>query len=249
MGKRIKNFFHKDANNVGDRSCGPAKYFFSGEVASENLNADKTGQEVKIFGGGSIFDQLRGVEKKGLLISWGVGIPPKGKRDQDVSDVVDRFDMFSTRNYDWRDEIRFVPCVSCMSSYFDDAPDPLHDFVVFAHRKKTPELEAPVGVPFMTNRNRSMSEAIDFISSGEVVVTSSYHGVYWAQLLGRKVLCIPFNNKFYTMEDSPYFSTIETWTRDLGKAKRHVSKLGEYRELNIDFSKDVEMLMADEANA
>ena len=38
------------------------------------------------------------------------------------------------------------------------------------------------------NNRCTMEEALRFLGSGEIVVTDSYHGAYWATLLGRKVL-------------------------------------------------------------
>lgn len=243
---KVQNFFHHDANNVGDQMCGSANYF--SEFAAEKRNFSSTEHLAShlIVGGGQIFDQilrLSGVAFDSYpdtsLVCWGAGIPPKGNRDREVYALVEQFSLFGTRNFDWAEELDFVPCVSCMSSVFDNLPAPSHEVVVFAHRKKTPDLFLPEGVPYKTNIGQSAREVACFIASGQTVVTSSYHGVYWAQLLGRRVVCIPFNNKFETFQHKPFFSTPKSWMHELDGASVTKPLLHEYRLINNAFCKKV----------
>jgi hypothetical protein len=235
----ITSFYHHDADNVGDRLCGPANYFFPNIGEKRDLRKQLTVRGKVVFGGGQIFDQVQnftngevGFNSANSFVAWGIGLPLRGKRDSLVREVASRFELFGTRNFEWRDVFDFVPCASCMSPVFDEPPPPTHEFVIYSHRKKTPRLKAWDGVPFMTNINRPAVEVAKFLASGETVVTSSYHGVFWAQLLGRRVVCVPFSDKFRTFQHSPFYSTVETWEKDLSSASKTESPLEEYRFLN-----------------
>ncbi|WP_299674591.1 hypothetical protein [uncultured Roseobacter sp.] len=239
------NVYHCHADNIGDRLCGPAQYFWPDKVATADFAKTLAAPENLILGGGQVFGQLSAYAEHykdslaGALIAWGVGVPDKGKQTAQVLDVASRFALFGTRHYGWRDTLTFVPCASCMSAAFDTVPEPTHEVVLYAHRRKTPEFTAEEGVPFITNRNQSAQSVIDFIASGETVVTSSYHGVYWAQLLGRKVLCIPYNRKFSTLQHPAVTTTETSWRSMLSLAKRTEPLLDAYREINRRFAVQV----------
>ncbi|MEP6266793.1 MAG: hypothetical protein ABJ139_05595 [Paracoccaceae bacterium] len=243
------NIFHHMADNIGDRLCGPAQYFWPEIVKIADFKYRSRKSENAILGGGQVFGQLKEFSKhwkaspNGHLVAWGVGTPLRGKNDTSVHAVVDRFSLFGTRNYDWHDSLSFVPCASCMSSIFDEVSEPEHEVVIYAHRRKTPTLCAPKGIPFSTNHYQDIREAIGFLARGETVVTSSYHGAYWAQLLGRRVVCIPYNDKFSTLEHTPTMATTETWQSQLKKANRTSPLLEEYRHLNQLFAGKVADLL------
>lgn len=248
---KVQNYFHQSANNVGDRMCGPAQYFWPDEHISLDFEHKINGAGSVIFGGGQVFGQIcsKITETEGTfqpyrrLFAWGVGIPLKGKNDNKVTKMAKSLSLFGTRNFDWKDELDFVPCPSCMSTLFDNPAGPKHEIVAFLHRKKLPETFVPFGIPHLTNAVDNAKEAIDFISSGETVVTNSYHGVYWAQLLGKKVICIPYNDKFKTFEHTPTFAGPETWMEQVNNATSFPSTLEKYRDTNRDFSKKIRALL------
>lgn len=104
--------------------------------------------------------------------------------------------------YEW------VPCASCLDPAFDRPRSIQHPFVVFSHRKF--QLHIP-GLPRLTHDYETLEPILDFLGSGETILTSSYHGAYWGTLLGRKVLAFPFSSKFYTLHPSPRFYPVGTW--------------------------------------
>lgn len=83
---------------------------------------------------------------------------------------------------------------------------------------------------------RPPREVIDFIASGETIVTSSYHGVYWAQLLGRRVICLPYNDKFETFQHRPTMAEAGDWRSGLAGVSETPPLLEEYRALNHAFA-------------
>lgn len=243
---QAENFFHFSANNVGDQVCGPANYFPQLNCKKRSLRDLSPEMSKIIVGGGLVFNQLSALSdlsgaQFGVMskVSWGVGIPPRGKRDEEVARIASRFDLFGTRNFDWADELEFVPCVSCMSDHFNGLREPSEEVVVFAHQRKTPDLKEEEGVPFMLNTARPFGEVLRFLARGETVVTSSYHGVYWAQLLGRKVICVPYGNKFQSFQFPPHYATGSSWRSELQSARQTAPLLEPYRELNLAFYRKV----------
>jgi hypothetical protein len=250
MTTRLLNVFHCSADNIGDRMSGPSQYLWPSitQVAPFRKTLPE-GNDAVILGGGQVFAQLdllsaENAERKdpASLVAWGVGLPLHGVKDGIVHRVAQRFRAFSTRNYDWRDELHFVPCASCLSPSFDIAKTPTHDLVIYNHRKMPGAMDVPNGVPVMTNSVDDPMLAIDFIASGDTVVTSSYHGVYWAQLLGRRVVCIPYSSKFLTFQNSPSFASSNSWRQSVGSAKRFPPMLDEYRSMNRSFARRVEQI-------
>ncbi len=240
---RISNFFHCAADNVGDYMCGPGQYLWPERNQNFPLALPKEPVANAIIGGGQLFSQLSltlasiyELNLAAKVIAWGVGLPPAGVRDKLVREVTQEFALFGTRNYDRRDHLTFVPCASCLSPLFDDVVKPKHEVVAYLHRRKGSPVDVPADIPMMTNAMRPPREVIDFIASGEIVVTSSYHGVYWAQLLGRRVVCLPYNDKFATFQHHPTMAEADGWRDKLSSASHTAPLLEEYRALNQAFA-------------
>ena len=58
-----------------------------------------------------------------------------------------------------------------------------------------------LGKQLIREFNLDENKTIEFIGSGDVVVTNSYHGAYWATLLGKVVVAFPWASKFYGLKD------------------------------------------------
>lgn len=243
---RIHSIYHCTANNVGDLACGPGQYLWPERNISLPVRPPRRHIDRAVIGGGQIFGQLslvlssiKDFNQEAKAVAWGVGLPPKGKQDNDVREVAEQFELFGTRNYEWRDDLYFVPCASCFLSSFDNPKPPEHEIVFFLHQNKGDPVDLPDGAQVRTNIAADPNEIIDFLASGETVVTSSYHGVYWAQLLGRRVICIPYNNKFTVFQHSPTMTTASEWRRAYGEALRAPNMLEEYRAINKAFEMKV----------
>ena len=246
MDRIIRNVFHHDAKNIGDRASGPTDYFFPKLGLKKNLKRLDLSEEKIVFGGGSLFSQVEGfiddVRPNQTLVAWGLGIPERGFNDEAVNRVASKFELFGTRNFDWSDQLDYVPCASCMLPVFDQIKAPTTDIVIFAHRRKVQDLYCPEEFPLLTNDCDNIEEAVDFISQGQTVVTSSYHGVYWAQLMGRKVVCVPYGSKFNTFKQQPIFAQADSWTNTMGTVQIHSPTLDECRSLNRKFAAKVKQL-------
>lgn len=222
---RITNYHVPDQTNIGDLLSSPIQYFeFPGyscqvkdilEVNSENIEDS----HIIIGGGGLLFQRflphIQDISKYKTkkLIFWGVGQQAYGK-DAIKPEVFDYASFFTNSDLiGIRDDAMkhtWVPCPSCMHPAFDKERKPQHDIVVFSHKKF--QIDFP-HLPRMTNLTNDFDTVLDFLGSGKIILTSSFHGAYWGTLLGRKVIAFPFSSKFYTLRHQPTLYPLKKWSR------------------------------------
>jgi hypothetical protein len=233
--------------NVGDIHAAPYMYFDFGGRSQAVLNVPDIGRAnsgALVVGGGKILlDQPEWLAKveSGKNIIWGVGAEPELEYSPEL---LDKFQLVGVREsaspmIDGKQSF-FVPCASCMSPLFDGKYETPHEAVFYYHAAKTTQaqFEAMAGLPRYPNNLADMEEAVRFIASGDGVVTNSYHGAYWALLLGKKVACMPFNEKFFGFEFKPEYCNESEPKEALGKladATRYPEALAESRRRNAEF--------------
>lgn len=203
--KTILALHIRDTKNVGDRWSCPLEYFsFRGfqTIFADMRQPPDIRPDVVIYGGGSITASPDFRRWDCPTIAWGVGHterqrPWGEKMLAEHQRAAALCDLYFPR--DWMMELKgpHLPCASCMHPAFDMALDvhPAHDVVRYSAARRI-EVQAPEDAPHMTNEDGDIEAAVRFIASGRKVVTSSYHGAYWAQLLGREVELVSWGSKF-----------------------------------------------------
>jgi len=180
------------------------------------------------------------------LILWGVGTdtpdsPPMPK------DFTDRCSLIGTRDFGAAsldgEKVIFCPCASVMNRAFEiSRPPPTHKAVCFLHHNKTfTRADFFEGYRSMQNYG-NFTDTLDFLASGEVVITNSYHGLYWATLLGKKVICLWGGGKFAQFKWTPVHAAPETYRKALARANEipsYPEALAECRALNMAFYQKV----------
>jgi len=184
-----------------------------------------------IIGGGGVmhFKELELLAKnKGSsrLISWGIGHNTHDSSKVSWPEYMYLFDLHGIR--DWGNPWSWVPCASCMSPLFDLSYETKFDIVVYEHG----DMPLSVGkFPKMSNFHNSFSKVVSFLGSGDVVVTNTYHGAYWATLLNKKVFVInPFSTRFLGFRHMPLLSND---LNDVDNARSYPMALAECREANL----------------
>jgi len=266
-GKKFFVFIYdKNSNNLGDLSSCPLNYFdFSSKkekplivTASSKIMRENerwkyynTKNVHFIFGGGglltgkvkkmfSLLSDYRAKPEKKRTILWGIGYNENGhKIDYKTLDGFFKgFDLVGLRDYN--SPYIYVPCSSCMNKVFDKKPNPPeHKVVIYDHYGyPIPRSEK---YPIMSNNETDLNKVIKFLSSGETVVTSAFHGVYWSMLLNRKVVIIPSASRFYGFKHPAAFRTNENWESGIDEAQNYNYNgyLDECREINKNFYKKV----------
>jgi hypothetical protein len=236
----------RDTQNVGDRWCSPFDWFeWPAYAEARDISRPGEDYDVGIYGGGKIFGGLSsytGVRKTpgSLHIAWGVGtlqtlpISLRYARARRLCDIVGTRD-WGDRRYEW------APCTSCMSPLFDAPAPPEHDVVFYYHGDKTEAqgIRIPADIPSLSNNANSLEEALAFIASGRTVVSNSYHGVYWALLMGRRALCVPFSRKFSAYRLPPGYAGPRNWLNCLDDARSQPEFLSLCRAATEDFYRRV----------
>lgn len=240
----------RNTTNVGDRSCSPFDYFsWNDATVSDISEADTPDYDIGIYGGGKIFGGMAkyaGVlePRNRINIAWGVSTIQSFPLSLRYYRAKKLMNLIGTRDYGDK-RYQYAPCVSCMYSFFDSPPPPLHDVVFYAHHGKSAgmKLLIPKSIPTETNVCDDLTAALSFIASGNTVVSNSYHGVYWALLMGRKAICIPFSNKFFNYRLPPHYANQNNWLQEIGHGVMHPDMLYLAREATSAFKTKVDEMV------
>ncbi len=241
------NFFCIDPENCGDMTSTPFTYFKTSSLVkkmhikfldSETMPWFK--KKKVVLGGGGMFFFNRILTplveaKPKVLIGWGIGVNHHFNGVGGGLVGTNQFDLLGLR--DWGLGQEWVPCASCLSPFFDEYRNaPIKESVVVYDHAIFP---VPVQSFKRMSNQVSMRQAIEHISSAEVVLTSSYHGVYWATLLGKKVVMFPFSTKFDHLRYPVYKGSRQDWHEKIRIAKTYPEALAECREKNMSFARRV----------
>jgi hypothetical protein len=249
--------YRKDWRNIGDLASCPKHYFseFSGThtISSTSYTLDigesvaEDGQKNFVVGGGSLFgnykkpydwiDNLKFLAQ-GNNVLWGVGLGTVGY----YPTWIDRYGLIGVREYDF-DGLPWVPCASCMNSWIESfrAEEPIYGKVVYSHQSDI--LLKDTSFPQMSNLHPDIEGIFRFLSTGEEVITNTYHGAYWAALLNRKVTVVPrevhpYKYKYYR-QPVEYATSIQQAQNLVHRSGTDPLFLAKCREANIDFKNKV----------
>lgn len=243
---RAINFHRRNPKNIGDMMSTPVPHFnILAKFATIEIFRYRERQDLHlkpvIIGGGGLFsneffaDRLADIVASAPrhLICWGAGQNTHDSAVVSYPDVLRNFDLVGLRDhgspYEW------VPCASCMDPAFDNQQHPVHEVVLYNHTD-FPGLKAS-GLPELENSVTDFSAVITFLASGATVVTTSYHGAYWATLLGRRVVVInPFSSKFHAFRHPPVLARDSDWKSALARAVSYPDALEECRDANKRFA-------------
>lgn len=239
-------------SNIGDIVSSPLMYFkFKNSVQFDLRKIDDYSVILKnyniIVGGGGLIWQCHSqmeriaLEKNKNIVSWGLGHNSHFvKGEENYPSWMSNYDLHGIRDYD--KGYNYVPCVSCMHRGFDKKYSIENDIVFYSHGEN--EIDIDVDIPRMSNFNPNIDHIIEFIGSAEHVLTNTYHGIYWATLLKKKVAIIsPFSSRFSTMKHKQPFCDHTNWKEVLfEKTQIYPDYLDECRSLNVQHYRKVKEL-------
>lgn len=247
--------YRLDETNVGDWFCAPNRYYPLSGSERDIMGLDTTllVGHVVVGGGGLIAKTFHGAmtdlaaarPQLRSLTAWGVGESEHVARDGqfvppyagDYPLYLDAFDLVGVRDFGTRQ--RWVPCASCLHPLFDHTWPILGTIGIYQHKR----IAIPIdGLPRRSNTGQDLERAIRFLGSYEVIITNSYHGAYWATLLGRRVIAIPNMSKMYRMAHPPVICRAERWQRYVDATRTYPDALAECRAANECFYADVRAL-------
>ena len=211
---------HRIDNNPGDLWSSPRHYFnFKNCVTIDILNKKKLnlippGSKCIVGGGGLIKKTFRAsleilFAKKCHIIFWGIGerlnqnledgwISRKEKTKVEPIFFNTTLHLPSMRSLE--PGIEWLPCASCNHPIFNNKLKTKPKGVKILQHKKVP-IPNPNNYPLVSNDPLTIEEFVDFISSASILITNSYHAMYWAYLLSVPTICIPFSSGHYSFCD------------------------------------------------
>jgi hypothetical protein len=215
-----------DETNTGEWNSSPLLYFYpffkDYNIIRHDIEYIKWfeigSNDVIILGGGGLFNVLDSFNKNidklastgARIIGWGIGFnthyTDKMYGDHANPPITiplntDFFTLVGIRDYNHESGLPWLPCVSAMH------PDlakirPLKRKIGIIDHKNFP-VAGFDGYDRISN-SYSMDVITDFIAASEIIVTRSYHMVYYSQMMGKKVICVdPFSNKFNYFKHKP----------------------------------------------
>lgn len=255
----IINIFRADNTNAGDWWSPPIRYFrFKKAKAIDIFSFEKVlnTESVVIVGGGGLgrpvfegaLTALRNPKRRYKLISWGVGCDVSEDRGGTVTpsetpagSYFSGFDENGLRIFPSLNEDSWLPCSSCMWHKFDYYRKlaPKESLGFYEHKRVQIADQLKLRHPNLNNSGDSIEEKVAFLARFQVIVTNSYHGVYWATLLNRKVVCIPFKGGLYTFKHKPAYILRDLSEVRLQELLSYPNALEECREANIDYLRGI----------
>lgn len=239
--------------NLAEQVCRPTDYFqFPCEVVAMDQQDRDFSRGPVIFGAsGLLYPEIAPIlekavnEKRYPMVAWGIGNNTHHGDRVWFPDWLAKFDLVGLR--DAQSPYEYVPCPSCMSHLFAEHREkqPEHDLVIYD------QIDYPVkmtsdGVPRMNNCHPAdkLPEVVNFLASGRVILTSSYHGAYWGYLLNRRVLIWePWSTKFHTLAPKSCFVNAANW-RELAELPADTGLyLEDCRRRNVEFHQRVLKLL------
>jgi hypothetical protein len=255
---RATSIYRADPTNVGDAMCAPMRAiaFEGAAIDILTVQPEQLSGLVVVGGGGLIAETFAAPMRRIAqtrhqltgLVAWGVGesllIDRRGGMVMPYAgalpDYLDAFDLVGLRDYGTG--YRWVPCASCLLPEFDLHYAPAsHPFVIYEHKR----IRIPIdGFPMRTNTGNDFGAVLAFLASGETIITNSYHGAYWATLLGRRVIAVANMSKMYRLKHAPIIARPDRWRRVADLTSTYPDALAECRAANLGFHKEVLRLMA-----
>ena len=245
-------YHFNDPTNIGDQVSSPVDYFWPLQAAQKmdwNCDLDELARAPVIVGGGGLLNPILSEKlvrlvllKKEPIVFWGVGTNMHNQKESFYPKFLNTVDMVGLR--DFGNPFEYVPCPSCLHAALDRQFPIQHDFVIYEHAHHTIGIEP--SAPRMANNQpkENMDAVIQFLSSGELVITNTFHGCYWALLLNRRALIYrPYSNRFFFFKPETVFCDAENWRAKARDAIPAPGYLEECRLLNHRFAEKVFRLL------
>lgn len=238
--------------NLGDRVSSPALYlpWTNGVTPTkiEDILMVPPGPRADVIVGGGGW--LRHEVLAGLaprvrrLVLWGVGENVFDDDDRPRAVPYGPRVLLGVR--DWpvpsdlgvpSDQVRWVPCASCLHPAFSEpVSNPVREIVVYDHYERPLEAWRQM-FPSASNADfPDVRGVLRYLASGAIVVTNSYHGLYWATLLGRRVVVVPYASRFRHFRYLPtMLEPGATGFQDVPATLVYRDALAECRAANLEF--------------
>ncbi len=247
-----------DETNCGDMLCSPLLYYYDFfkqyRIRRHDIRyidyAAIAPEDVVILGGGGLLNYSEALNRNinrlldtgACVISWAPGFNAHtGYSDQPYTEIdFSRFTLVNTRDYGNSVELPYLPDVTCKMEALRREYTIKREIGIARH-KDYPILQ--FAYEEITN-SESVDKILQFIGESQVILSNSYHMIYWALLMGKKVVCVdPFSTKFFGYQHRPSYYTAGENLQECIQQTPIYDVLEEYIRCNDEFFKQVAMLI------
>ncbi len=178
-------------------------------------------------------------------IIWGAGHnddPSKKASLITYPEYLNYFDLVGIR--DFGQTYEWAPCASCMHPALRKKYEIKNDIIWFEHKKQLTKDFGDIPMPRFMNTGNNIEQTIEILGSANIIVTNSFHGVYWGTLLGKRVILTDvWSSKFQLLKHKPYVLLKNEKIADaIDKTKTYDYAIDECVSVTEEFWKKVQRL-------
>lgn len=198
---------------------------------------------IVVIGGGGLITHngdplqktLEYLVENNKVIFWGSGTNTPLRPSLEILDhpnvILSGIRDFNFSNY--------LPCVSCKNILFDKK---------YSEKGGIGILEGagyPVDIPHYPRiaNDKPIEEILDFIADKSIIISATFHGIYWSQLLSKKVLYYqypgPINSKYLNIKNRVPICNKDNYMEKIYNLTSIEGFKEECRNLNDNFHKEV----------
>lgn len=244
--------YSKNTINSGDLACGYYRYFADKfqpyNVAIwdiGNIDFSKISKnDVVIIGGGGLLNNSdlwnyninRLSQKSRYCFLFGVGFNAHKSGKIIIPLKLKNLRGLAIRDYQHPSQGKYVPCASCLLPELEKKYEIKRKYGVVKHFQH--ELSQELNLPMIMN-DAPLDDILEFIGSSEIIITNTYHAVYWATLMRKKVILdAPFSEKFDYLR-YPVVRFSGDLDKDEKSALVYDNALAETRALVYDYIEEI----------
>ena len=249
--------------NAGDYWSSPIHYYdfsfinhvqihfmdiFRGASGREGYEKYKYKDKLVIIGGGGLLttkgdhlqNTLEYLVENNKVILWGIG---SNTCETIAWDILKHPNVLlaGIRDTAYTLDQRYLPCVSCKHKLLDRINISPVGIGIIEHT------DFPINLPVEKIKNdQKIDDLIEFISSKECIISTTFHGVYWSQLLNKKVAMYQpdrINSKMVNMRHRVPSCNEGNYLEVLKHTSRSEGLLEESRYLNDVFYSEVKEIL------
>lgn len=258
---RTIHFIHRYiTNNTGDLACGYYQYFLSAfehfNCVIHDVNSVKfpliKKEDIVIIGGGGLLNATaewnyninKSAKLAGKSIIWSAGFNSNSNTNRNVKNGIDfnLFDLVGVRDFNYAN-FRYVPCATCVMPEIGKEYTIKREVGLLAHKDFPHDLLGEMHQYEKLTNSSSLRDMIEFIGSSEVILTNSYHAIYWSTLMQKKcVLFAPRSEKYDFYKYPPILFSGDI-LKDISRTLIYPDALAESKKLTYDYLKDILLLV------
>ncbi len=214
-----------DESNRGDMVACPLMYYYDDfkpyrmkrhDIGAIDFDSIAPG-DVIILGGGGMLDYAEALNREinrvldtgATVISWSLGFNRHEEYGKAFETKIDfnRFALATVRDYQNEYHLDYLPDVSCKLPGLRKKYEIRRRFGIARHKDYPVE-----GFDFESVTNNAPIDTIlQFIGESEIILSNSFHLLYWSMLMGKKTICVnPFSTKFQGYKYKPAYYGADT---------------------------------------